>query len=189
MNASIQPVKPGLRERRYADAVRLVTRLSDQRDDILDKLTRINRKLNLARRAVARYEKVAAREGRPEPGQHTDDAQSSCAGLHPSPMPTAAKPTATATVERPAPPPLAKPAPVPGPLDPDMPEFLQRKPRAPGEADRLDAEAAAVIQTEQATRKRSKATGRIAKLLADKNGDRRRMPLSGKAAAAAIRKG
>jgi hypothetical protein len=63
--------------------------------------------------------------------------------------------------------------------DTKIPDFLRRG----AEADKT---AAAEITAEQAERKQAKARGRIAKLKADKAGERRKMPLSGKAALAAI---
>jgi hypothetical protein len=45
------------------------------------------------------------------------------------------------------------------------------------------------IREEQATTKKAKAQGRIAKMKAKKSGDTRKMPLSGKAALDLIRNG
>jgi multidrug resistance efflux pump len=64
-----------------------------------------------------------------------------------------------------------------------IPTFLQRK----AEGDRKDAEARAQIQAEQAAGKRKKSLARVGKVLADKSGERKRMPLTGKAALEAIR--
>jgi hypothetical protein len=46
-----------------------------------------------------------------------------------------------------------------------------------------------LLQQQIEERRRAKARGRIAKLLAKKRGDTRKMPLSGKAALAAIKAG
>jgi hypothetical protein len=48
---------------------------------------------------------------------------------------------------------------------------------------------AELLLNEIENRRRAKARGRIAKMLAKKRGDLRRMPLTGKAALAAIRAG
>jgi hypothetical protein len=170
MTDTTKPVKPGIRERRHIDAVRLVTNLVDLRERTFDKLVRLNRKLTVARRTLARYEKLIASQ----PAAVTPPA---------SPKPTAAKPTASATVETPAPPPAARPAPASGDLE--VPAFLRREPNGPGEL--ADAKAAAEIEAGQKARRTAKSKGRVAKLLATKAGDRRRMPLSGKAALDAIR--
>ena len=64
------------------------------------------------------------------------------------------------------------------PLDTAIPAFLQRK--------RLEP-AAAQIVAEQAARSKAKAAGRIATMKAKKAGETKRMPLTGRAALAAIR--
>jgi hypothetical protein len=69
------------------------------------------------------------------------------------------------------------------PDDPPIPDFLRRTKE---EANRLDKEAAKVIQTEQAEHKQAKARARIEKMKAKQRGDLKRMPLSGKEALAAI---
>lgn len=66
------------------------------------------------------------------------------------------------------------------PDDLGIPAFLQRK--------KLDP-VAAEIKAEQDETKRKKAQGRIAKMKAKKSGETRKMPLTGKAALAAIRNG
>jgi len=48
---------------------------------------------------------------------------------------------------------------------------------------------ATLLRNEIEKRRRAKARGRIAKMLAKRRGDLKRMPLSGKAALAAIRAG
>jgi hypothetical protein len=62
-------------------------------------------------------------------------------------------------------------------IDTSIPSFLRRSPDPAAEA----------IRAEQAEARRLKATGRIAKLKAQKSGETRKMPLTGKAALAAIR--
>jgi len=72
-------------------------------------------------------------------------------------------------------PPLAKA--VVKEIDTSIPSFLRRSPDPVAEA----------IKVEQAETKRLKASGRIAKLKAKQSGETRKMPLSGRAALAAIR--
>jgi hypothetical protein len=69
--------------------------------------------------------------------------------------------------------------PIPDVLDEEIPAFLRR-------AKPLDATAQAILD-EQADLKKRKARGRIAKLKATQSGETRKMPLTGKAALAAIR--
>jgi hypothetical protein len=63
----------------------------------------------------------------------------------------------------------------------DIPGFLRRQPEPSPEAEQIKAE--------QATVKKAKAAGRIAKMKAKKAGELKKMPLSGKAALDAIRNG
>lgn len=75
---------------------------------------------------------------------------------------------------------IVEPAPAPAPSPPDrleIPGFLRRQPDP----------ATAQLVAEQEETKRLKARGRIATLKAKKSGETRRMPLTGKAALAAIR--
>jgi hypothetical protein len=62
-------------------------------------------------------------------------------------------------------------------VDTSIPSFLRRSPDPVAEA----------IKVEQAETKRLKAQGRIAKMKAKQSGETRKMPLTGKAALAAIR--
>jgi hypothetical protein len=62
-------------------------------------------------------------------------------------------------------------------IDTSIPSFLRRSPNPVAEA----------IKVEQAETKRLKAQGRIAKMKAKQSGETRKMPLTGKAALAAIR--
>ena len=62
-------------------------------------------------------------------------------------------------------------------VDTSIPSFLRRSPDPVAEA----------IKVEQAETKRLKAQGRIAKMKAKQSGETKRMPLTGKAALAAIR--
>ena len=75
-----------------------------------------------------------------------------------------------------SPPPAA--APTPPALDLAIPDFLQA-----GKGDPV----AEQIRAEQAELKKLKARGRIAKMKAKQSGELRKMPLTGKAALAAIR--
>jgi hypothetical protein len=86
-----------------------------------------------------------------------------------------------------------KPLPVPvllekleqlAPADDDIPAFLRRGQAAQQAADTVIAEQ---IKAEQAATKKRKAAGRIATMKAKKAGDTRKMPLTGRAALAAIR--
>jgi hypothetical protein len=63
-----------------------------------------------------------------------------------------------------------------------IPAFLQRTKKTPD-----DIAAMAAIEVEQANRRLAKSRGRIEKMKAKQRGDLKRMPLSGKAALAAIR--
>jgi hypothetical protein len=67
-----------------------------------------------------------------------------------------------------------------------IPDFLKRGIAA---QKAVDAVIADQIREEQATTKKAKASGRIAKMKAKKSGDTRKMPLSGKAALDLIRNG
>jgi len=70
--------------------------------------------------------------------------------------------------------------------DSGIPAFLRRGQAAQAAADKVIADS---IREEQATAKKAKAQGRIAKMKAKKAGDLKKMPLSGKAALDAIRNG
>lgn len=70
--------------------------------------------------------------------------------------------------------------------DSGIPAFLRRGGEASKAADQFAAD---LIKAEQATVKKAKAAGRIAKMKAKKAGDLKKMPLSGKAALDAIRNG
>ena len=98
----------------------------------------------------------------------------------PKPKPRA--PSLAETIMRelaaPDPTPVKMPQPKPvAEIDTSIPAFLQRK---------LDP-VAEQIKTEQAEIKKKKALGRIATMKAKKSGETRKMPLTGKAALAAIR--
>jgi hypothetical protein len=71
---------------------------------------------------------------------------------------------------------VVKPEPPPE-IDTGIPTFLQRK--------KLDP-VAEQIKAEQEETKRAKARGRVEKMKAKQRGDLKKMPLSGKAALAAI---
>jgi hypothetical protein len=92
----------------------------------------------------------------------------------------ASRPPKVRPVATDSPPPAASPpAPLPAqPLDTGIPAFLQRR--------KLDP-VAEQIMADQAETKRLKARGRIAKMKAKQSGETKRMPLTGKAALAAIR--
>lgn len=92
----------------------------------------------------------------------------------PKPKPRAPSLAETVTREIAEPP---KPAPV-AEIDTSIPAFLQRKKPDP---------VAEQIAAEQKDLKRRKAQGRIATMKAKKSGETRKMPLTGKAALAAIR--
>lgn len=67
--------------------------------------------------------------------------------------------------------------------EPEIPGFLQRK----REGDDKDAAAREEIQKLEAERKLAKSRGRIAKLKANKAGERAKMPLTGRAALEALK--
>jgi len=155
-----------LRERRHQQALKDRARLERQRDDTLDKLSRIAAKLKAVRRSIERYERTPALPVKPESLAVTVFREMARDA-----------PAASANVEPPAPQPQA---PAPASVDDDMPDFLRRsKPDAVGEA----------IAAEQEARRKAKAHGRIATLKAKKSGATKQMPLEGKAALAAIRGG
>jgi hypothetical protein len=161
-----------LRERRHQQALKDRARLERQRDDTLDKLSRIAAKLKAVRRSVERYERTPMHPVKPEPLAVTIFREMAKDA-----------PAASVNVEPPAPTPApqaAAPVPAPASVDDDMPDFLRRsKPDAVGEA----------IAAEQEARRKAKAHGRIATLKAKKSGATKQMPLEGKAALAAIRGG
>jgi cytochrome P450 len=70
------------------------------------------------------------------------------------------------------------------PIDTGIPDFLRRGQAAQKAVDEVIADQ---IREEQAAAKTAKARGRIATLKAKKSGETKKMPLTGKAALAAIR--
>lgn len=93
----------------------------------------------------------------------------------------ASKPKATPAPKEPVKPPAPErtplPAATPVAIDTSIPEFLQRTPD-PGTGQ---------LKAELADQKARKTAGRIAKMKAVKSGETKRMPLTGRAALAAIR--
>jgi len=77
------------------------------------------------------------------------------------------------------------PGPVMGDSNLDIPDFLKRAQMAAAE-DLIDT-AADILRKEIADAKAAKARGRIAKMKAKQSGETKRMPLTGKAALAALR--
>lgn len=158
-----------LRDRRHQQAMKDCDRLERQRDEALDKLTRIAGKLKIARKAVERYEKP--RTPAPLPvGQPLDremiEAVTKAIG-HPPVNPVKVDRTTQLGVLGPA------------PIDDlEIPGFLKRT--------KLDPVAQA-IKDEQDELKRTKSRGRIETMKAKQRGDTKRMPLSGRAALEAIR--
>jgi len=75
--------------------------------------------------------------------------------------------------------PPAPRAPVPPKIDDDIPAFLRRQDNTSPVADEIRAQRAEI--------KKAKARGRIATMKAKQSGETRKMPLTGKAALAAIR--
>jgi hypothetical protein len=147
-------------ERRYADVSNKIMRALDERERLFRRLTLNERKLVELRRHHARLaRKLTERlEGEAAP-----------------------KP---ATVQESAP--AAAPAPAqanPDGLDP--PDFLDRSRKLAG--DKRDELARAAILAEQAERKKLRAQNRADERKAKLSGATRRMPLTGKAALAAIR--
>lgn len=168
-----KPVKPGIRERRYQQAVKDLSRLMDLRETLLDRLTRTGAKITTRRRQVARFERT----------------------LKPAIVaaPAAATPAATPAAE--TPPTRYKPgASMAAKIDDalhgddqlEIPDFLRRAGNI-GKMTPADLAAMAAIDAEQKERKRTKSTNRIATMKAKQSGETRRMPLEGRAALAAIR--
>jgi hypothetical protein len=169
-----KPVKPGIRERRYQQAVKDLGRLMDLRETLLDRLTRTGAKINVRRRQIARFERtlkpviVEAPARTPEPTPA------------PATTPTPYKPGASMAAK------------IDDALHSDdqleIPDFLRRAGNI-GKMTPADLAAMAAIDAEQKERKRTKSHNRIATMNAKKSGETRRMPLEGKAALAKIRAG
>ena len=103
-----------LRARRHQQAIKDVARLTEQRDELLDKLTRVAAKLKEARRSVERYERY--------------ERLPAVAPVKPVQVPAVTPPPA--------------PAAIPAKVDSDIPDFLRRsKPDATGLAIAAEAEA------------------------------------------------
>jgi len=151
---------PTLQERRHAELSKKLARAIAHRDDMLHKLIKAEGNLDKLRRQVRRYEKLTA----------------------------SSKPT---TMPTPSPTPSPSPTPMP-PVEVappagdslDIPGFLARDPKA--DAAARDAKAREQIAADIAERKRAKSRGRVERMKAKKSGDAKRMPLTGKAALAAI---
>jgi hypothetical protein len=149
-----------LRERRYLETVTNLARAVTRRDKIITDLVRQEAKLKELRRQFARYEKLANKPAEPKPEPP-----------EPKPEPVEAiEPKSTAIVDK--------------ALD-DMPDFLNRRKQGTAKDDA----ARAAILAEQEERKRNKSRVRAEERKAKQAGLTRRMPLTGKAALAAIRKG
>ena len=93
--------------------------------------------------------------------------------------PTVDSETTLGTVPPPPAPPVAPPSRGAAVADLEIPGFLRRQDNTSPVADQ--------IRQEQAETKKAKARGRIDKMKAKQRGDLKRMPLTGKAALAAIR--
>jgi hypothetical protein len=164
-----KPVKPGIRERRYQQAVKDLGRLMDLRETLLDRLTRTGAKITTRRRQVARFERT----------------------LKPA---TVAAPAAPPAPETTPPKPYEPGASMAAKIDDalhgddqlEIPDFLRRAGNI-GKMTPADLAAMATIEAEQNERKRVRSRNRIDTMKAKKSGETRRMPLEGKAALAAIR--
>jgi len=154
---------PNIRERRLADLRKQVTRFTEQRDETIAKLIKLDGKLRMATKAVTRAEKRL----QTEPAKQPAARPATPVEIAVAPLPPDLQKEYRETADEPA-----------------IPDFLQRK----AEGERKDAEARAEILAEQEASKRRKASARIGKMKAAKAGDTKRMPLSGKAALAAIMK-
>jgi hypothetical protein len=153
-----------LQERRLAQARKSLATTRDTRERYIAMVARYTAAIKKLERIIARYERQIASPPKPT-------------AVTPTAPPKAVTPTVAVRIEPPAPPLVAKPAPASGHLDPEMPDFLVRK---PGEGDRKDAEAREAILAEQTMRKRIKSNNRVEKLKAKKRGDLKRMPASGR---------
>lgn len=153
---------PNIRETRMAATRAQLDRLTEQREETIARLIRLDAKVKAARRQLARYEKLAAQPPKPKPEPKVE--------VKPEPKKPVSDVTDISMSEMRG-------------DDLRIPDFLQRK----AEGDRKDAEAKAQILAEQAAGKRKKSLARVGKILADKSGESRKMPLTGKAALAAIR--
>jgi len=172
--------KPTLRDRRHQEAIKDLSRQEARRDQLLDRLTRIAARIKAVRRSIERYERT--------------------------PKPPAGSPTASVNVEPPVPSTPSSPAPASptykarhwnpkiddalhgAPDDLEIPGFLKRVGSiggmTPGDIAALEQ-----IERDKVERKRLKARGRTENKQAKRRGDTKRMPLQGKAAVEAIRRG
>lgn len=147
-----------LRTRRHQQAIKDRDRLERQRDEALDKLTRIAAKLKAARKTVERYERMPKASDAPVPLPMSQ------------PLDRAMIEAVTEAIGHPPVNPVK--------ADDGIPDFLRRtKPDAVG--------AALAIEIED--KRKAKARGRIEKMKAKQRGDLKRMPLTGRAALEAIR--
>lgn len=149
---------------RRVEAENTISRLTAQREGCIASLIRTEGRLVTARRRLERIKRAQTKAL----AQQTAKMQAKPDASPPIPVAVAAEIKATAAV-------------IGDGLD--IPGFLARK----REGERKDREAAAAIRAEQAERKTLKSRGRIAKMKAVQNGDTKRMPLTGRAALAAIR--
>jgi hypothetical protein len=134
--------------------------------------TRLKRAVNMIDKLEKQRKRLVKAAGRVSvPAYPTVDSEATLGALPPKPEPLAV------TIMRE----MAAPVEPAKPDDGGIPDFLRRK----SDPDQV----AEQIRQEQAETKRRKAVGRIATMKAKKAGETRKMPLSGKAALAAIRNG
>lgn len=158
-------VKPSLRERRRVAIKKTLTLIVARREELLRKLVRNEIRLEKLTRSYLRY----LHESKPKLAQvKATEAYASFV-----------EPTKTERLRV-----------APAPEDLDVPGFLKRD--AKSEAERIaeakarDAAAAAKLREEMRSERTRKSNGRIAKLKAERAGETKKMPLSGKDALKAI---
>jgi len=139
--------------------------LTAQREATIERLVRIGARMKAAERLVRRREKLAAKP-----------ANAAKPALPPMRLDETRVVISTRPQDRP-------PA---GSDEPNLeiPDFLRRQ----KEGEAKDAAAREEILAQQSGRKQAKSRARVGKMLAEKAGDTKRMPLTGKDALAAIRR-
>lgn len=154
-----------LREKRHREVTNTLNRTVAQRDGCLANLVRYETRIKSLRRQAQRLERAMAQPVTAKPLPVPQP-------VAPAPAPLTPQQVADVKESRDA-------------LDKAIPDFLARK----RSADQRDKIARQAIEAEQAERKKNKARVRIETMKAKQRGDTKRMPLSGRAALAAINAG
>jgi hypothetical protein len=169
-------------EKRHALAHATLTRLLEQRDNIVAKLVRLELKVRATRKLVDRQQRAMVKTMTPA----TVPVSVAQAELLPEP-----KPEPKAVLNDPVPDLATGQPPKADGLE--IPAWMRRTKEgdaaAKAASDAADAAACAALVAEQAQRKRLKSLARIGKMKAKASGATKQMPLTGKAAAAFIRNG